>query len=226
MHFREPYRLVIADDHEFFRNGFKNIIQSQYPNEVNFIADVSNGEKLVEAVAYYQPDIVFTDIQMPSMDGIEACKKIKANHPATVVIACSMFTDLNQIKNMIQAGADGYLAKTSSHEEVIDAVRTVKQQRPYYCSTISEKLYTVVANSNQKNRLAKTIFLGEQEKKLIRLLCRELSTKEIAAEMKLATRTVENYRQNIQEKIGARNVVGIVLYALVHEIVKFSDIKK
>ena len=219
-----PITAVIADDHEFYRNGFKNIIELRYPGEIKIIQDVCNGKQLVEAVKQHQPDVVFTDIQMPIMDGITACKIIKQQYPYIPVIALSMFTDINHIISMLKAGADGYLVKTGEHPEIIEAAKTVSRHQTYYCSTVSEKLYGVVANSNQTRKKNKIVHFGEQEKRVIKLICQQLSTKEIASEMKLSTRSVENYRRNIQEKIGARNVVGIALYAFFHELVNFSEI--
>jgi DNA-binding NarL/FixJ family response regulator len=225
MHANYPVSVVIADDHEFFRTGFKKIIQDQYPNELNFVAEAANGQALIEATKFYQPQVVITDIQMPVMNGIQSCAFISQTYPSTKVIAFSMFDDCDSIMRMIQAGAQGYLVKTSPHEEVIEAIRTVSQAQPYYCSTISEKIYGVVNSSNtNRSRKNKQPHFGAQELRIMKLICRQFSIKEIAMEMKLATRTVENYRQNILEKIGARNVVGIALYALINDLVTISEI--
>ena len=135
------HSIIIADDHEFFRTGFKKIIQEQYAGEIEFMADAANGCQLVEMVSLYHPRIVITDIQMPVMDGVEACKAIKQQHPETAVIAFSMYTDTRNIISMLQAGATGYLAKTSSHQEVAEAIRAVSRDQSYYCSTVSQKIH-------------------------------------------------------------------------------------
>ena len=224
MHPIPKIKIVIADDHSFFRSGFRHIMQEQYAGEIELIAEAPNGIQLVEMVKQHRPAIVITDIQMPCMSGIEACRLIKQQFPETAVIAFSMFTDTSSIISMIQAGADGYLSKTSDKEEIVEAIKTVNTNQSYYCSTVSEKIYGTIYNSNQKKKKSKSIIFGAQEKKVIQLICRQRSTKEIAAEMNLATKTVEHYRQNIQEKIGARNVVGIALYAIIHEVVKYSEL--
>ena len=161
---------------------------------------------------------------MPSMDGIQASRIIKKQFPQTAIIAFSMFDDPSNIMGMLQAGADGYLVKSSGKEEVINAIRTVSTGQSYYCSSISEKMYGTLMNSKELQQKNKQIEFSAQEKKVMRLICRQLSSKEIAASMNLAVRTVENYRHHIQEKIGARNVVGIALFAVVNEIVKFSEL--
>ena len=220
----QPIKIIIADDHEFVRTSFKTILQSQYPLEIEFIAEAASGSELIEAVALHLPDIVITDIQMPEMDGIQACREIKERFPSISVLAFSMFTDTHNILGMLKAGATGYLAKTCNMGEIIEGIRSVSRHQSYYCSTISEKLYGTLVNSNQKRLKNKTILFGTQEIKVMRLICRQLSTKEIAVEMCLSPKTVEHYRQNILDKIGARNVVGIAVYALIHELVKYSDL--
>lgn len=224
MHPQPRIRLAIADDHEFFRDGFKNAIESSFPEEVEFVAVATNGSELIDAVATASPDVVLTDIQMTTLSGIEACRQIKSDHPQVEVVAFSAFTDTTTIMSMIHAGAIGYLSKNSNREEIINAIRSVRIHRPYYCSTVSEKLYGLAADSIMTVKKSKPIVFGDQEKKVMKLICRQLSTKEIASEMRLSAKTVEHYRQNIQEKIGARNVVGVALFALINQIVSIADL--
>jgi len=218
-----PIKVVIADDHELLRTGYRKILQEEYASEIEFVAEAKDGHQLLEAVAALQPEVVITDIQMPVMNGIMATNIIKKKYPKTEVIAFSMFSDTTSIMGMLQSGASGYLVKTSSKEEIIEAIKSVQRGTPYYCSSISEKMYGTIANSHLKKKKNESICFSEQEKKVMRLICRQQSIKEIADSMGLSTRTVEHYRQNILEKIGARNVVGIALFAVVHEIVKLSE---
>jgi DNA-binding NarL/FixJ family response regulator len=217
-----PIRIIIADDHYFFRTGFRNVMETKYAGQLQIISEVSDGIGLLEAIERLTPDVVITDIQMPNMNGIDACRRIKAAFPYTAVIAFSMFADTDNIIAMLQAGADGYLVKTCTHEEIIMAITTVHQRKHYYCTSIAEKMYGTLMNANQKKN--KEILFGEQEKRVMELICLQKSSKEIAVEMKLATRTVENYKSNIQEKIGARNMVGIALYAVFNQMVQQQKI--
>jgi len=206
------------------RTGFRTILQQQYPDEIEFIGEAPNGKILVETVARCRPDVVITDIQMPLMNGIEACRIIKQQHPETPIIAFSGFSNTDYIIKMLQAGASGYVVKTCEKEELVEAIQTVSRHSTYYCSSISEKMYGQLVNSNHKKRLRHTVGFGAQENRVMQLICQQHSTKEIAAQMSLAVKTVEHYRQNIQEKIGARNVVGIALYAVVHDIVNMNEL--
>ncbi len=216
--------IVLADDHAILRSGFRNILEKEFPAEINFVAEASNGTELINAVDTHQPRVVITDIQMPLLNGIEACKFIKQKYPSTAVLAFSMFSDKEHVVSMLQAGATGYLVKTSSFTEIIEAIRTVSEHKHYYCSTISEKVYGVLLNSNQRKSKQTALSFGTQEKKVMQLICKQYSTKEIAGEMSLSSKTVEHYREHLMEKIGARNVVGIALYAIVNEFVKFTDL--
>jgi DNA-binding NarL/FixJ family response regulator len=220
-----PIKIVIADDHELFRIGFMHYLQTYCSDEIEIAGQARNGQELIGLVSLQRPDVVITDIQMPVVNGIEACKAIKQDYPSTSVIAFSMFSDTNSIMSMLQSGANGYLAKSSDKEEMVEAIKTVSCRTSYYCSTISDKIYGTLLNSNKKRFSDKSIFFGPQEVNVMRHICRQLTTKEIADEMHLSVKTIDHYRQNIQKKIGARNVVGIALYSIVFEIVKFAEIQ-
>jgi len=158
-----PIKLVIADDHESFRKGFTKIIRDQYPEEIEFVAEAANGTELVENVAKHRPQVVITDIRMPGMDGIQASKIIKQQYPGTAIIALSAFTDTRTIMAMLQAGVNGYLIKTSPKEEVMEAIQSVSRNEPYYCSTVSGKMYGTIVSSHQKQKKNKPIIFSTQE---------------------------------------------------------------
>ncbi len=220
MNCNKRLKIAIADDHEFFRVGFRKIIQDTFHTEVDFVGEASNGSELIDCVSKCRPHVVITDIRMPTMSGIQATRIINKEYPGTGIIAFSMFDDLSTIVEMIQAGANGYLVKSAGKEEVLEAIMTTSRKEFYYCSSISDKVFGASINSKEKSKSFNKIVFSIQEQKVIQLICRQLSTKEIAVKMQLATRTVEHYRQNIQEKIGARNVVGIVLHAVVNDMVR------
>jgi DNA-binding NarL/FixJ family response regulator len=216
----ETIKIVIADDHEFFRIGFIKFITYSFP-QTKFIAEARNGIELVELVKKHRPQVAITDIQMPKMDGIQACRIIKDNYPGTNVIAFSVFDKPEQILGMLDAGAIGYLVKSSEKEEILQAIENVSKGTRYYCSSIAEKCFRDTNRSHQKDK--QKIQFTFQEIKVIKLICEQLSNKEIASQLKLSTRTVEDYRRNIQEKIGAKNVVGTVLYAVFNNLVKEDE---
>jgi DNA-binding NarL/FixJ family response regulator len=212
-----PVRIVIADDHEIFRNGFKLLMKNQAKLEL--VGEAGDGRELLYVAAKEQPDIVIMDIQMPVMDGIEACKHIRKSYPHMQVIALSMFNDDNLIVDMLEAGAKGYLLKNTNREELLTAVTIVHEGGTYYCTATSNKLARLIADSKfNPGRSHTVVKISEREKQIIQLICEQYSNKEIASQLGLSIRTVESHRENIQEKLDVKNSVGIVIYAIRHKL--------
>ena len=208
-----PIKIVIADDHEIFRDGFKVMLRKQ--EDVQIIAEAENGRELLQVVEQHQPDVVITDIKMPLVDGIEATRAIKSRWPHIEVVALSMFDEENLVVDMLEAGAKGYLLKNTHKAEVVQAVKAVYKGDTYYCNATSTKLAQMIAKSHfNPYKNSKKPTFTEKEVEIIRLICQELSNKEIASQLNLSTRTIEGYREKILEKIDARNIAGLVIYAI------------
>lgn len=158
------------------------------------------------------------------MDGIEATRIITEKFPGTRVIALSALEDGNSVNSMLQAGASGYIVKTCAWDEIYTAIVKVHNDQPHYCSTIVDKVYGKFIAAKMLRTRTKSIKFSSQETAVIKLICKELTSKEIAALLKLHTRTVEDYRYSILEKMGAKNLAGIVVYALTNEIIKLSEL--
>ena len=213
----KPIRILIADDHEIFRDGFKVMMKKQ--TEIEIIGEAENGRELLELTAATLPDVVVTDIKMPLMDGIEATKQIKAAHPFIEVVALSMFDEENLVIDMLEAGAKGYLLKNTHKQEVVQAVSAVYKKETYFCKQTSTKLAQMIAKSRfTPFKPVKKPGFNERELEIIRLICQEFSNKEIAHKLNMSIRTVEGYREKILEKIEAKNVAGLVVYAIRNNI--------
>jgi DNA-binding NarL/FixJ family response regulator len=212
-----PIRIVLADDHEIFRDGFRVMLKKQ--PTIELIGEAGDGDELIELVKQKQPDVVVTDIKMPRTDGIQATKHLSANYPEIGIIALSMFDEENLIIDMLEAGAKGYLLKNAHKNEIVNAVETVFKKQTYYCNHTSRKLTRLIAESNfNPNRRSLQPDFSERELNVIRFVCQEMSNKEIAEKIGLSVRTVEGYRERIQEKINAKNTAGIVVYAIKNRI--------
>lgn len=213
-----PYiRIVMADDHEIFRDGFR-IMLKKHP-EINLVGEAENGRELIDVVQKLKPDVVLTDIKMPIVDGIEATRQMIKKNPDIKVIALSMFDEDNLIIDMLEAGAQGYLLKNSQKGEIAEAIRMVHANQTYYCKTTSAKLVQMISKSkfNPFKKTPKAQFT-ERETAIIRLICEQFSNKEIADKLNLSVRTIEGYREKIQEKMDVRNTAGIVVYAIKQSI--------
>lgn len=211
--------IIMADDHEIFRDGFA--VMFRRSADIKLLGDARNGRQLITMVEKYNPDVVLTDIKMPDLDGVEATRIITASFPQIGIIALSMFDDDNLIIDMLEAGARGYLLKNAHKKEIVEAIRTVNKNEHYYCNHSSAKLAAMIASSrfNPNKELRKIVFT-EKETEVMKLICKEFSTREISEAMHLSGRTIEGYREKILEKTHARNTAGIVVYAIRHGIFK------
>ena len=211
--------VVVADDHEIFRQGFKAMI-SRY-DELEVIGEAENGKELLELITNLQPDLAFVDIKMPVMDGIDATREITTLETGTRVIALSMFSDDVYVVDMLQAGASGYVLKNAHYEELVKASRVVMDGGHYFCSDAAEKIqaFLKIHAVNSLNKVQGPL-LTEREIEIIKLICEQLTSKEIASALGLSQRTVDTYRDVIQRKTKSKNMAGIVLYAVKYGLYK------
>ncbi len=215
--------IVIADDHEIFLDGLA-LMLSRQPN-FNICGRASNGVQLMEIVDREKPDIVLTDIRMPVVDGIQSTKQILAAYPAMGIIALSMFDEENLVVEMLEAGAKGYLLKNAHKDEIIDAINTVHQNKIYYCAKTSFLLASMIVRSRAGNAAQQpAVVLNDREKDIIKMICQQQTTQEIADKIYLSKRTVEGYRVKILEKIQAKNIAGVVIFALKNNIITEEDV--
>jgi len=215
--------IVIADDHEIFLDGLA-LMLSRQPN-FNICGRASNGVQLMEIVDREKPDIVLTDIRMPVVDGIQSTKQILAAYPAMGIIALSMFDEENLVVEMLEAGAKGYLLKNAHKDEIIDAINTVHQNKIYYCAKTSFLLASMIVRSKAGGAAQQpVVVLNDREKDIIKMICQQQTTQEIADKIYLSKRTVEGYRVKILEKIQAKNIAGVVIFALKNNIITEEDV--
>jgi DNA-binding NarL/FixJ family response regulator len=217
MHTQVPIKLIIADDHEIFRDGLRLMLQKQ--PEINLLAEAEDGKELIEHIKHLQPDVVITDIKMPRMDGATAAKHITEHYPTIGIIALTMFDEDDLIVDMLEAGAKGYLLKNADKHEMVEAIRSVYNNEPYYCKHTSHKLAQMVARSkfNPYKQQLSPVF-NEREKEIIGCICDGLTNKEIAARVFLSVRTIEGLRMKILEKMNVKNTAGIIIYAIKNDL--------
>jgi two-component system response regulator NreC len=216
-------RLVIADDHEIFRDGLALMLSKQ--QDIELIGQAGNGRELVSLVNELLPDVVMTDVKMPIMDGIEATRYLLSQHDSLKIIALSMFDEENLIVDMLEAGAKGYLLKNADKQEILDAIQSVYEDKPYYCHHTSSKLASLISKSKfNPYRKKEPLLFTDREKEIIRLICQQLTAQEIADKVFLSKRTVEGHRTKILEKMNVKNTAGVVIFALKHRLVSEEEV--
>ncbi|MBS1520344.1 MAG: response regulator transcription factor [Bacteroidetes bacterium] len=215
-------RIAIADDHEIFLDGLALMLSRHQGFEV--CGRASNGQTLIDIVNRESPDVVLTDIRMPVVDGIQSTRRIVSAHPEVKVIALSMFDEENLIVEMLEAGAKGYLLKNAHKDEIIEAITSVYQHKNYYCSKTSYLLASMIVRSKVSPAPQPQIILNDREKLIIQMICQQKTTQQIADKIYLSKRTIEGYRVKILEKIQAKNIAGVVIFALKNNIIKEEDV--
>lgn len=212
-------KVIIADDHEIFRDGLRIMLQKQ--PDIQLVAEAGDGRELIDQVEQWQPDIVISDVKMPRMDGVTAARYLARHYPQIGIIALTMFDEEDLIIDMLEAGAKGYLLKNADKHEIVDAVKSVYSQEPYYCRHTSHKLAQMVAKSkfNPYKQKEKPEF-NERENEIITDICNGLTSKQIAEKIYLSVRTVEGLRMKIMEKMEVKNTAGIIIYAIKHGLFK------
>ena len=215
--------LLIADDHEIFRDGMALMISRQ--SDIHLVGQAEDGLRLIELAEELKPDVIMTDIKMPGTDGIEATKILKKANPDVKIIALSMFDEENLIIEMLEAGAKGYLLKNADKQEILDAIFTVFKGNTYYCRHTSARLAALIVKSRfNPYRKSEVVVFSDRETEIIKLICFQNTAQQIANKLYLSKRTVEGYRTKILEKIGAKNIAGVVMYALKQGIVREEEI--
>ena len=210
-------KVMIADDHSVFRAGLR-VLLSQIRN-IEVVGEAGNGQELVRRSAELSPDVILTDISMPVMDGIAATKELCRRKTGSRVIVLSAHGGEEPILQMLEAGALGYLLKSADSIEISEAISTVYNHKPYFCKGITERLTEIVSKNYQSPAKTEANFT-DREKDIMRLICNEFTSKEIAYTLHLSKRTVEGHRTRIMDKIGAKSIAGIITYSVEKGIYK------
>lgn len=217
----KPIRVIIADDHVLYRAGVKTSLSTR--PDIQVIAEADNGMHLLNLIRNLEADVILLDIQMPIMDGIATLPEIKKIAPHTKVIMLTMVDDNSMITKLMELGANSYLTKTSDSEIIYEAIKTCHEQEYYFNSLTNKALLT---NLRQKTPTTpqelkpQEAQLNEKETLILRLMCEEKSTKEIADIVELSPRTVEAIRDRLKVKTGSKTTAGLIMYAVKHKIIE------
>jgi len=209
----EIIKVIIADDHALFRAGVKTTLSMK--KDIKMLGEADNGAQLLTLLKVLQPDVILLDIQMPIMDGITTLPEIKELYPDIRVIMLTMHNDHSMISKLMELGANSYLTKNSDAEIIYEAIKTVHEQEYFFNALTNRALIDGLRTKRQvETTLPVDTKLSDKEITILKLMCEEKSTKDIADLVFLSPRTVEAIRDKLKVKTGAKSMAGLVMYAV------------
>jgi len=215
-------RIVLVDDHKLVRDGIRSqLTNGDHPYQI--VAEAANGVEALEVLKEVEADLVIMDINMDLMDGISCTEKIGKLYPHLKVLALTMLNENLHIKQMLKAGAAGYLLKNCEENDLKNAINTIYEGGTYYSSEVTRLIMNSFSGQKGNNsKKGERIPLTRRENEVLQLILKEYTNKEIAEELFISLRTVDAHKRNLLEKTRSKNVAGLVLYAINHQL--FNDL--
>ena len=207
------YKVLIADDHGVVRKGLRLLLE-QYP-ELVVVGEAANGREAVTMAASLSPQVVVLDVAMPILNGIEAAEQILKVNSQVGIILLTMHADESYVLRALHAGVKGYLLKESAEEDLLSAIKSVANGKPFFSKAINEVLLEDYMRVLKQQGLSDTFdLLTAREKEVLQLLAEGRTNKEVATLLDVSPYTVESHRTNLMQKLNVHNTAEIVLYAV------------
>lgn len=213
-------KVLIADDQEIVCQGLKKILESD--PEIQVIATANNGQQALDMIAVQRPDLVLMDLQMPLMNGVQAIRRLRVNHPGLPVLVLTTYMDDKWLFDAIRSGASGYLMKDRPRQELIDAIKGTVIGDAYIDPSVAGKLLSNVAAGPGKKAYDNSFDLSEREQEILNLLAEGLSNAEISRRLWLSEGTVRNYTSTLFAKLGVSDRTQAVILAVKQGLVYFD----
>jgi DNA-binding NarL/FixJ family response regulator len=216
----QPIKVALADDHVLLRHALASLIDNSGTCKV--ILQASNGLALTQALSKENPpDVIILDMNMPEMDGRETAVWLQVNFPAIRVLMLTMYDSELALIRLLQAGVKGFMKKDIHPTELLHAIHAVMENGYYYSAHTSSKLAGLFRESLDKSAPLQKIMLDDQEVKFLRLVCTEMTYKEIAREMGMNPRSIDGIRDMLFNRLDAKSRIGLAMYAIRHGLVTF-----
>lgn len=214
-------KIIIVDDHSLFREGIKLLIENE--GFGNVIAEAENGQVFIDLLATHKPELVIMDIEMPVMGGLEATKKALKIQPDLKILVLSMLSEKTNYFDMINAGAMGFVLKTSGKREFEKAIDAIMSGETYFSNELLRQIIfdinaqseTVIDNSDPNDEN-----LTAREKEILHYFCQGLTVTEMATKLFLSTKTIEAHRSALLKKTNSKNTINLVLFAIKNKLVE------
>jgi DNA-binding NarL/FixJ family response regulator len=211
----EKLRILLAEDHQTVREGIKLLVNAQPDMEV--VGEAGDGELAIKEAAKLKPDVILMDITMPNLNGLRATKKLRSLDGGIKILTLTRHTDDGYLKQLLAAGASGYVLKQSAPTELINAIRTVAAGNAYLDPSLTRKVMGGYVNRADSQRGENKAEITDREAEVLRLIAFGYSNKEIAAQLDLSVKTVEAHKANAMRKLGITSRIDIVKYAILRD---------
>jgi len=204
-------KIYLTDDHAILLGGLIKILSVEEDFEV--VGSAGSVKETLDELTQRDVDLLITDYNLPDDDGLTLVRRVKQKYPDMKIIVLSMHDEAHLIKEILKEGVDGYILKKDSHEELVNAVRAVKNEKVYLSSDVNAMLMKGL-HSNDEQKL-----LTDREREILKLIAKEYTNKQMAEELFISERTVETHRKNIFRKTGTNNLVGLIKFAYANNLI-------
>jgi len=213
-------KIVIAEDHTILRAGLRALLSGQ--NGLEVIGEAGDGREAIRKVDTLQPDLLLIDLSMPKLNGIDAIREIKSQHPEIKIIVLTVHKSDEYIIAALKAGANGYMLKDASQNELLLAIDYVINGKTFLSPSISDKVVDAFLNTDKKDKPAAVLDnLTAREREILKLVAEGNTNKKIADHLCISLKTVEKHRSNLMKKLDLRNTAALTAYAIEKKMVDF-----
>ncbi|MDA3911074.1 MAG: response regulator transcription factor [Bacteroidales bacterium] len=207
--------VLIVDDHKILRDGISAIFKTD--SDIEIVGECEDGSEVLGFLKSNKVDVILMDIMMPKMNGIDCTKLVKSEYPKIKILAMTMHNESSYIHAMLEVGANGYILKNTSGDEMHKAILRVFEGKPYFASEVTDVImnsYLQPTKSKEnKNKITMDVDLTKRELDILKLITEEYTNKEIGEQLNISSRTVDTHRRNLLRKIGAKNSIGLIRFA-------------
>ncbi|HAL57250.1 MAG TPA: DNA-binding response regulator [Bacteroidetes bacterium] len=205
-------RLLLVDDHPVVREGIKFSLAKK--RNIDIVGEASDGKQAIRKAKKLSPDVILLDINMPRVSGLEAARRLRSASPKSKILAFTMHDSKEYVLRISRLGAKGYVFKDDSPADVVRAIEAVHKGGVYFSPRASKHILKEYVRATMNTEDSTILGLSQQEYEVLRCIASGLSSKEIAAQLKVSARTVDTHREHIMEKLDIRTVAGLTRYAI------------
>lgn len=214
----KPVRILVADDHEVVRRGVCSLLESQSGWAV--VGEAVTGRDAVKKAEKLRPDVVVLDISMPELNGLEATRQILKAVPQCEVLILTIHDSEQVARQVLSAGARGYVLKSDAARNLVAAIDTLRQHRPFFTTAVSEMVFRDFLKSNRSEDLSAPDRLTQREREIVQLLAEGKSNKEVASILGISVKTAETHRRNVLGKLNLHSISDLIHYAIRNKIIE------